>query len=61
MIWCDAYGVCRNPSKFGDDIVIDLAVVDEKDSSKDEHVAAIRLNKETVQDLISTLQYFVNN
>lgn len=61
MIWCDAYGVCRNPSKFGDDIVIDLVVVDEKDSSKDEHVAAIRLSKETVQDLISTLQYFVNN
>lgn len=61
MIWCDAYGVCRNPSEFGDDIVLDLVVADEKDDSKDKHVAAIRLDVKSVRSLISTLQYFVSN
>lgn len=61
MIWCDAYGVCKNPNKFGDNIVIDLVVSNGKDDSNDERVAAIKLDKESVQRLISTLQYFASN
>lgn len=59
MTWCNAYGVCKNPNKFGEDIVLDLVIADENDSDKDEHVAAIQLDKEAVQDLIDTLKYYV--
>jgi hypothetical protein len=58
MRWCDAYGICKNTNKFGEDVVIDLVVSGDK-SDNDEHVAAIRLDKEAVLNLISTLEYYI--
>lgn len=57
MRWCNTYGICKNPNKFGDDIVIDLCVVKDIEDPFDdgEHVAAIRLDREGVKHLIDML------
>ena len=60
MKWCNAYGVAKNPAKFGDDIVLDLTVCDEdNDMEINECVGAIRLDKEQVEQLINTLRYYI--
>lgn len=57
MRWCNTYGICKNPSKFGDDIVIDLAITKDPEDPFDygEHVAAIQLDRESVRHLIELL------
>lgn len=61
MRWCNTYGVCINPNKFGEDVVIDLGIQPEesRDDLDTEHVAAIRLSKEDVERLINTLAKYI--
>ena len=57
MRWCNTYGICKNPAKYGEDIVFDLTVTKDPEDPFDdgEHVAAIRLDREGVKQLIDLL------
>lgn len=57
MRWCNAFGVCKNPNKFGDDIVLDFVIAKDPEDPFDdsEHIAAIRLDREGVEHLIELL------
>ena len=63
MRWCNTYGVCKNPNKFDDDVVIDLGIrpEDSMDDLDTKHIAAIRLDKEGVERLIHTLTEYISN
>ena len=64
MRWCNTYGVGKNPNKFGDDVIIDLGIVSEGEDPLDAHsetVASIRLDKESVEHLIYTLQQYISD
>lgn len=62
MRWCNTYGVCKNPNKFGKDVVIDLGIRPEGDPDDidTEFIAAIRLDKEGVERLINTLTEYIS-
>ena len=64
MRWCNTYGVGKNPKKFGEDIIIDLSIIPEGKDPLDvdsEVVASIRLDKESVESLIYTLQHYISD
>jgi hypothetical protein len=65
MRWCNRFGVCKNPNKFGDDIVLDLGVgsdnmEDIEKNPYDESVAAIRLNRDDAEHLVRILQNYLS-
>lgn len=59
---CNTYGVAKTPNKFGEDVIIDLGIrpTDSKDDLDTIFVAAIRLDKEGVENLIRTLQNYIS-
>lgn len=66
MRWCNTYGIGKNPNKFGEDIIIDLGISPEgvdplMDFGVSEVVASIRLDKESVENLICTLQHYISD
>ena len=64
MRWCNTYGVGKNPNVFGEDVVIDLSIVPEGKDPLDpgsEVVAAIRLDKESVEHLICMLENYIGD
>lgn len=66
MRWCNTFGICKNPDKFGNDVVLDFGIVPEDAKGDPLHdkttmVGAIRLSKEGAENLIRMLQKHISD